>query len=260
VNQVALGTQVGELALRSVLRTARQPAQIVPALIFPLFLVAVNTGGLDTATDIPGFPTDSYLTFALAVPFIQGGLFAVLNGGADLARDIETGFLNRLSLTPLSGAGLIVGQLAGVLALGLLQAVVYLVVGVAAGADFEAGLAGIPVLLALSMSIILAFGTVGTFLALRLGSGEAVQGMFPVLFVFLFFSSMALPRDLIETDWFQTIATYNPVSYLIEAVRSLFVEGFDGEALALGFGCAAIIGAVFLTASASALRTRMGRT
>jgi ABC-2 type transport system permease protein len=256
----ALLTQVRELGLRSVMRSARQPAQIVPALIFPLFLVAVNTGGLDSTTDIPGFPTDSYLTFALAVPFIQGGLFAVLNGGADLARDIESGFLNRLSLTPMSGAGLILGQLAGVLALGVIQTVTYLIVGVAAGADFEAGLAGVPVLLALSIAIVLSFGTIGTFLALRLGSGEAVQGMFPVLFVFLFFSSMALPRDLIETDWFQTVATYNPVSYLIEAVRSLFIDGFDGEALALGFGVTAIIGTVFLAASASALRTRMGRT
>jgi ABC-2 type transport system permease protein len=260
VNRVALSTQVGELARRSVLRTARQPAQIVPALIFPLFLVAVNTGGLDSATKIPGFPTDSYLSFALAVPFIQGGLFAVLNGGADLARDIETGFLNRLSLTPMSGAGLILGQLAGVLALGVIQALFYLAVGLAAGADFEAGLAGLPVLLALSTSIILAFGSVGTFAALRLGNGEAIQGLFPVFFVFLFLSSMALPRNLIETDWFRTIADYNPVSYLLEAVRSLFITGWDGEALALGFGFAAVIAVVFTIASASALRTRMGRT
>ena len=260
MTSVAFSTQIGELARRSVLRTARQPAQIVPALIFPLFLVAVNTGGLDSATQIPGFPTDSYLTFALAIPFIQGGLFATLNAGADLARDIESGFLNRLSLTPMSGAGLIVGQLAGVLTLGIIQAAIYLVVGLAAGAGFEAGLAGVPVLLALSMVILLAFGSVGTFLALRLGSGEAVQGMFPVLFVFLFFSSMALPRDLIQTDWFQTVTDWNPVSYLIEGVRSLFIDGFDGEALALGFGLAAIIGVVFLTASAAALRTRMGRT
>jgi ABC-2 type transport system permease protein len=257
---VSLPTQIGELAFRSVKRTARQPATIFPSLIFPLFLMAVNTGGLDTATNIPGFPTDSYLTFALAVPFIQGGLFATMNIGADLARDIETGFLNRLSLTPMSGTGLLVGQLAGVIALGLFQAVIYLAVGLAVGADFEAGLAGIPVLLALSVAIIISFGTVGTFMALRLGSGEAVQGMFPVFFVFLFFSSMALPRDLIQTGWFQTIATWNPVSYMIEAVRSLFIEGIDAETLALGFGVAVIIATVFLAASVSALRTRMGRT
>jgi ABC-2 type transport system permease protein len=253
-------TQVGELARRAVVRTARQPAQIVPSLIFPLFLLAVNTGGLDAATDIPGFPTDSYLTFALAVPFIQAGIFAVMGGGTDLARDIETGFLNRLSLTPMSGFGLVAGQLAGVLALGVLQVFVYVAVGLIAGAEFAAGVGGFFVLLALALSIVLAFGAIGVFAALRLGNGEAVQGLFPVMFVFLFLSSMALPRDLIETNWFQTVATYNPASYLIEGVRSLFVTGWDGEALALAFGFAFAIAAVFLAASTVALRTRMTRT
>ena len=111
-------TQVGQLARRSVLRTLRQPAQIVPALIFPLFLLAVNSGGLKDATNLPGFPTDSYLTFALAVPFMQGALFSVMNSGTDLARDIETGFLNRLALTPLRGAALLSGLLAGAVVLG----------------------------------------------------------------------------------------------------------------------------------------------
>ena len=165
------------------------------------------------------------------MPFIQSGIFAVSNGGADLARDIETGFLDRLALTPMSGVALVTGQLAGVVALGLLNAVVYLGVGLAAGATLEAGVAGALVLFALSLVIVFAFGCVGVYAAFRFGNGEAVQGLFPLLFVFLFLSSMALPRDLIEADWFRTIATYNPVSYLIEGVRSLFIVGFDGEAL-----------------------------
>jgi ABC-2 type transport system permease protein len=98
------------------------------------------------------------------------------------------------------------------------------------------------------------------YAALRTGSGEAVQGLFPLFFVVLFLSSMALPRDLIAADWFRTIATYNPVSYLLEAIRSLLITGWDGEALALGFGCAIAIAAVGLTASSFALRSRMVRT
>jgi ABC-2 type transport system permease protein len=81
-----------------------------------------------------------------------------------------------------------------------------------------------------------------------------------VLFVFLFLSSMALPRPLIEQDWFRTIATYNPVSYLIEGIRSLFIDGFDGEALLLAFGCAAGLSAVFLALAVTSLRTRLVRT
>jgi ABC-2 type transport system permease protein len=252
--------QIGELSRRSLVRTLRQPAQIVPALIFPMFLLAVNAGGLDAATNIPGFPADSYLSFAIAVPFIQGALFGLINGGTDLARDIETGFMKRLALTPLSGAVLITGELAGILASGFLFAVVYLVVGLAAGTGFEAGIGGVLVLLVLATAIAFAFGCMGMLVALRTGNSEAVQGMFPLFFVFLFLSSMALPRDLIEQDWFRTIATYNPVSYLIEGIRSLFITGWDGEALALAFGIAAVIGTAALTASALALRMRLVRT
>ena len=68
------------------LRTLRQPAHDRPGLVFPLFLLAVNSRGLNAATQIPGFPTDSYLTFALAVPFMQGALFATMNAGPDARR------------------------------------------------------------------------------------------------------------------------------------------------------------------------------
>ena len=95
----------------------------------------------------------------------------------------------------------------------------------AVGASFDAGLAGALVLFALSLVIMFAFGCVGLYFAFRTGNSEAVQGLFPVLFVFLFLSSGSLPRDLIEQDWFRTVATYNPVSYLIEGVRSLFIDG-----------------------------------
>jgi ABC-2 type transport system permease protein len=256
----ALRTQVGQLARRSVLRTLRQPSQIVPALVFPLFLLAVNAGGLKDATDLPGFPTDSYLTFALAVPFIQGALFSVMNAGTDLARDIETGFLNRLALTPLRGAALLSGLLAGAVVLGLLQALTYLLVGLTAGAELAAGLGGALVIVALSVTITVGFGTIGLFAALRSGSGEVVQGLFPVFFVFLFLSSMALPLDLIESQWFHDVASANPVSYLLEAFRSLLIEGWEIDELALGFGIALAILAGGMLAAASALRTRLVRT
>lgn len=250
----------GLLVRRSVMRTLRQPAVIVFSFAFPLLLLAVNSGGLNAATKIPGFPTNSYLTFALAIPFVQGALFASNSAGTNFAEDIESGFLARLSLTPLTRTALLSGQLAGVVALGVAQAVVYLAVGLAAGAGFKAGIAGVPVLLALSILITLGFGSLGALAALRTGSGEAVQGMFPLFFVFLFLSSQALPRNLIQTDWFREIATYNPVSYLLEAIRSLLIKGWDGQALALGFGCAAAIAAVGLVLSARALRSRMVRT
>ena len=69
-----LATQVGAIAGRSITRTARQPASAIPPLIFPVALMLINSGGLKASTMLPGFPTDSFLAFALAVPFIQGAL------------------------------------------------------------------------------------------------------------------------------------------------------------------------------------------
>ncbi|MDX6659531.1 MAG: type transport system permease protein, partial [Solirubrobacteraceae bacterium] len=177
--RVTLATQIGELARRSIARTMRQPAQIVPALVFPLFLLAVNTGGLNNVTKLPGFPTDSYLTFALSITFMQGAMFALMNAGTNLAADVETGFLNRLALTPLRGSALLTGMLAGVLVLGFVQAATFLLVGLTAGAHVAAGVGGVLVIFALSFLMTLGFGAIGSAAALRTGSGEAVQGLFP---------------------------------------------------------------------------------
>ena len=110
-------------------------------IVFPLILMAINTGGLDAATNLPGFPADTYLDFAIAVPFMQGALFACINAGAALARDVETGFLKRLAMTPMQRAALLIGQLGGVMVVALVSALIYLAVGFAAGMDFEAGAA-----------------------------------------------------------------------------------------------------------------------
>jgi ABC-2 type transport system permease protein len=252
--------QVFLLARRSVVRTIRQPANVVAPLLFPMMLLAVNSGGLKAETHLPGFPTSSFVAFALAVPFIQGALFATMNAGTDLARDIQTGFLNRLTLTPMRGIALLAGQLGGVMTMGLVQAIVYLSVGLAVGVRLQSGILGVLVLFAFALLVALGFGALGAFAALRTGSGEAVQSLFPAFFVFLFLSSMNIPRNLIATTWFRDVATVNPVSYLLECVRSLIIAGWDGEALALGFGIAAAIAVVALALASWALRVRMART
>jgi len=240
-------------------RTLRQPASAIPPLVFPTALLLVNAGGLKASTALPGFPTNSFLAFALAVPFIQGALFSTMNAGTDLARDIQTGFLTRLSLTSLRGSALLSGQLAGIVVLGLVQAIFYIVVGLVVGVHFASGVAGVLVLLVFAAVVSLGFGALGSFLALRTGSGESIQGIFPLLFVFLFISSMNTPRNLIGVQWFKIAATVNPVSYLIECVRSLIITGWDGQALALGFAVAVAISAISLVLATWALRGRLVR-
>ena len=259
LGQPGVAEQVYVLARRAFLRVLRQPGQLIFPFVFPLMLFAVNAAGLDAATMIPGFPADDYRDFALAVPFMQGALFIAINAGTNLARDIETGFLNRLRLTPMRAPALLAGQLGGVILVGVAQAIAYIAVGLAVGVDFKSGPLGLVVLLALSVLIAFAFAAIGAYLALKFGTGEAVQGFFPLLFVLVFLSSSSLPRNLIEADWFRTVATWNPVSYLIEGIRSLVIYEWDVEALLLGFGVALalLVGAV--AAASFALRRRVGR-
>ena len=252
--------QIAHVTRRSLLRTVRQPGHLFFSLVFPLIFLAMITSGLDRAAALPGFPGDSFFAFALAIPFVHGSLFAAINAGVELARDIENGFLNRLALTPASSLALVLGHLLAAVFVCVAQAVVYLAIGVAAGVDVAAGVGGGFVLVVLAGLVGLAFGAIGTFVALRGGTAEAVQGMFPLLFVAFFLSSMNLPRNLIEADWFRAVATANPVSYVLEAIRSLIIVGWDPQALVLGFASVLGIVAVALAGSAAAFGERMTRT
>ena len=252
--------QVGAVARRSVKRTYRQRALLIFPLVFPLLLFAINGSALGAARKIPGFPNVSYRDFALAVPFLQGALFVAVSAGTDLARDIESGFFNRLALTPLRGSALLAGQLGGAVVVACVQSLVYLAVGVATGVGIATGVAGAFVLLALSIVIAFGFAGLGCLLALQFGTGEAVQGFFPLLFVTVFLSSSNLPRNVIKTDWFREVATYNPVSYMIEGIRSLIITGWDAQALALGFGFALLLCVITLSLAGASMKNRLVRT
>jgi ABC-2 type transport system permease protein len=257
---VTLARQILLIAWRSLVRTLRQPGTVIPPLVFPLMLMAVNSNGLRAATHLPGFPTNSFLAFFIPFSFIQGALFASGIAGTDLAKDIDTGFMNRLALTPMRGSALLLGQMGGAVGLGVIQAALYLLVGLVAGVDIESGIGGAILILLLATLVCSAFAALGLWMALRTGSTEGVQSLFPLLFFFTFISSMNLPRNLIEVAWFRDVATANPVSYMIEGLRSLVIEGWNAQALALGFGLTIALLVLAMTLSARALRVRMART
>jgi ABC-2 type transport system permease protein len=187
---------------------------------------------------------------------MQGALFATTTVGIGLAEDVRTGFMHRLALTPVRGTAILAAQLAGSTVLATAQAVLYVVVGLLGGATIRSGVGGVVVLIALTVVTANAFAALGAFCALRSGSGEKVQALFPLLFAAFFLSSLFLPRNLITTPWFREVATYNPVSYMIEGMRSLIVSGWDGQALLLAFGCAGALLIAALVAAAASLRSR----
>jgi ABC-2 type transport system permease protein len=251
----SLLTQVRPLARRSVVRTLRTPAVVITGLVLPLFLYALNVGGISKGAErLQGFPTDSYATFALGFTFAYCGIYAVSVAGTQLGEDLRTGFARRLSLSSTRDVAVLVGQLGGVVVYAVIQALVFLAVGFAAGAHVEAGPAGAVVIVGFAALYALALGSLGIMMAQATGSGEAVQGLFPLLMISVFLSSASLPRDLIDADWFQTVATYNPISYIIEAPRSLLVTGWDAQALLLGLGIAVSILVAALVNTALAMR------
>ena len=251
--------QITALARRSVVRTLRQPGAIFPALVFPLFFLAVVSAGARSAARLPGFPADSYFKFYLAGPFLLGTLLAGANTGTDLASDVESGFLNRLALTPVRRLGVIAGNLAGTVTVGLIQVAAFFVVGFAFAARLEAGPGGIAVLVALALLISAAFGALWAAVGIRTGSSEAVQGAFPLGFVVIGFSSLFIPRALLTVRWFKDVATWNPASYLIEGLRSLVITGWDGRALGIAFGVAGGLTVLGLAGASRALGRRFAR-
>ena len=219
-------------------------------------LAVVSKGGSDV-TEIEGFPTDSYVTFVIGASLVQAASGAATMAGTALGSDIGTGFLSRIALTPIRAPVVIVANLSGVAVIGLVQAGLYLLVGLAAGVSIEAGVAGAAALMGVCLLMIFAFGAIGSLAAVLAGSAAQLQGLVAVVLALLFMSSMLMPRDLIEENWFETVATYNPLSYLVEANRSLLIDGWDAEALGLGCGIAGVLGVVCLALTVARLKRSM---
>ena len=186
--------QAAALARRSVVGTLRQPQVWLPGLLFPMFIAAVNTSTMGKAVNIPGFPpVDSLLDFLLPASITQSVLFGGLTAGSDTALDIQTGFFDRLLASPVSRTSILVGRLAGASVTGAFQAVVFMVVYGIFGVSIAAGPAGVVLLIAYAMVLALVIGGFAAMLALRTGSAEAVQNVFPVTFIGLFISSAFFP-------------------------------------------------------------------
>lgn len=228
------------LARRSIINTARQPQMLVPSLFFPLLFAALNAASFSRTIHLPGFPpVDSFLDFVLATTVVQGVLFGAIGGGSDMAVDIQDGFFDRLVSSPVARSSILIGRLAGAAVLGAFQACIYVAVLMAFGATIKGGVASFLVLVVAAMILAVGIGGFALSIALRTGSSEAVQAFFPVFFITLFLSSAFFPRTLMR-GWFQTVAGYNPISWLIEALRGLVIAGFDWsdavKAVVIGLG------------------------
>ena len=250
--------QAGGLARRSIRGTVRQPSVWMPGLLFPMFIAAVNTSTMGGAVEfLPGFEgVDSLLDFLLAASITQSVLFGGLNAGSDTATDIQTGFFDRLLASPVARTSILVGRLMGAAVTGAGQAVVFIVVYGLFGVTVAGGVPGMLGLVACAMVLALMIGGFAGMMALRTGSAEAVQNVFPLTFILLFISSAFFPTEAMS-GVYQTLAEANPVTWIIDGMRHQVIVGFDAGELAVSLGVSAVLAAMAIYGAHRALRARL---
>lgn len=251
--------QAWELSRRALVSVVRQPQVLFPSLFFPLFFAALNSAAFDRITGAQsGFAAqfDSFLDFLLPATVLQGVLFGSTQAGTEMANDIEIGFFDRLLASPVSRTAILVGRLAGAAALGAAQAIFFTVVLALFGASLDGGLPGIAVLVVTSALLGMGIGGFGVTLGIRTGSAEAVQGSFPLIFVLMFTSSAFFPKELM-TGWYRSVATYNPVSWIIDSLRDVLTQGWDLGDASVAIGTSAGVAVASVSLALLALQRRL---
>jgi ABC-2 type transport system permease protein len=247
---------IAALGARSIKQTFRRPQLLSPIILFPSILLAIQTAGAGRAVNLPGFPVDNFLDFMLAGAMIQSTLLAGNSGGIALAVDIEMGFTDRLLAAPISRFAMVLGRLAGTAALSAFAAIWFIVIGLIFGATIHEGVPGVLLMIFFVVLSGVAFGGIGAAIALRTGRASVVQGLFPLVFVVLFLSSAFFPDNLMLQPA-ATVAEYNPLSFIVEAIRDPVISSFSWDVFGKAIGSLALVGAISIWWSASALRRRV---
>lgn len=245
---------LGDLAAvanRSLRQLPRDMPSIIPALFVPVFFYAVTIGALSQLANFSSLTID-YKAFQLPVAIIT--TVTGLSRAAALVTDIAGGYFDRLLLTPINRVALLMGLMVADMVVFLSLCLPVVGLGLGVGVDFPTGVAGILVFIAFGTLWGLMYTGFPYAIALKSGNPTAVNNSFLLFFPFVFLTTAWLPQDDLS-GWLATIATWNPVTYMLEGMRSLFV---DWDAVALGKGLAAILG-VGLVAQIMAFLTLRGR-
>jgi ABC-2 type transport system permease protein len=266
LSQAGIGVTIRQsaaLARRSVLSTLRQPPLYLPSLFFPLLIAAVNSAGLDRATQLAGWPVGpdgepvSVLTFLLAASIVQAVMLGAITGGSDVALDIEDGFFERLLASPVARSSILLGRLAGAAVVAGIQALIFVLLFRLVGVEVQGGAAGVAVLVVSAVLMGVAVGALAAAIGLRTGLQEAVNNSFPLIFILLFISSAFFPTGLME-GWYQWVAEHNPLSWVINGMRYQVITGFDGVEALQAIGVSAALAGVAIVLAFTQLRRRLG--
>lgn len=230
-------TEVLLLGRRSVREIARYPEATIPALFIPLFFLAVNVGQVSETfpSTTPFLHGQGYVAFQMPVSLMFA--VATASSGLALVTEIDGGYFDKLLAAPIRRSSIIFGRLAADLVRGLLGATVVLLAGLAFGAHMESGVLGSVVLVVLAALFGVGYAGFGILVALRTRNVQATNTSFLLFFPLLFLTPNFVPFDRLSPAM-EALARANPVSYVIEGLRSLVIEGWVAGKLA---ACIAVI-------------------
>ncbi len=243
---------LGGRALREALRT---PEALFPMLFIPLFFLVVNVGQVGEvfpAGETSFLGEQSYAAFQLPSSLLLAASFG--SAALFLVEDIEGGYLDKLRAAPVPRTAIVLGRLVAEGVKGLAVASVLVLVALPFGVSLASGPLGFVLLVALTALWAVVFTGFMQLVALRTRSTAATQSAGLVFFPLLFLTPNFVPRDLL-TRPMEVAASANPVTYVMEASRSLILEDLDWGTVAPGFGIVLALGAVVI-----ALNVRMMRS
>ncbi len=238
-------------ALRAI---PRELESVIPALIIPLFFFAVNVGSLSDVSKSAGVVDFKAFQLPVAIVFAVTGV----SRASALVTDIQSGYFDRLLISPVRRTALLLGLMVADFALVIALSIPVVILGAILGVKFVTGFAGIVVFLLVSGLWGLAFTGFPYAIALKTGSPGAVNSSFLLFFPFSFLTTSFLPLEVLS-GWLKTVAKFNPVTYLLEGLRSLIYVGWDGEVLLKTGTAIAIILIISFTLAFTALKGRVSR-
>jgi ABC-2 type transport system permease protein len=244
-------TEVLLLGRRAVRETLRYPEATIPTLFIPLFFLAVNIGQVSETfpSTTPFLQGQGYVAFQLPVSLMFA--VATATSGLVLVTEIDNGYFDKLLAAPIRRSSIIFGRLASDLVRGIAASAFVLLAGIAFGAHVESGPLGALVIVLLAALFGVAYAGFAIVVALRTRNVQATNTSFLLFFPLLFLTPNFVPFELL-TPLMETLARLNPVSYVIEGLRSLVIEGWDLDKIA---ACLGVIIAMGLVLTALSLRT-----
>lgn len=244
---------VASIAGRALRAVPRDLEAVIPPVFIAVFFFVVNIGTLKPLTEA-NIPNFDFTAFQMATAILLG--VTGVSRAPALVLDVQNGYLDRLLLTPVRRLAILLGHLAADVAVAIGLTVPILLLGFALGVRFESGPLGVVVFMVVAAMWSLAFAGFGYAIALKTGNPAAVNSSFLLFFPFLFLTSSYVPRAQL-TGWLDTVAGLNPVTYLLEGLRSLALRGWEWGELAQALLAIGVVAALSMTMCFAALRGRV---